>query len=236
MSLPFPNVPNVPGVPQLPRSPGQLINDLVALALPDQAATSGAASSAPVWGVFLFTEVDDPDDPDYPGTFDAVLTPDSILSLDNDNEWTVSAFPVEEGKIGTYNKVLNPFETSLTMTVTGSVTDRQNFLNAVAAIAPDTNLYTIVTPEYTYNSCNVTRFSNPRHGPANSNRVSIDIFFIQIVSVTAQYSTTQTNTANAQDPTAQPVQTLGTVNPQPITPQAQNAATVSLGYYDRPGG
>jgi hypothetical protein len=245
MALPFPNVPDVPGVPQLPRSPGEAISDLTALATQNQGPLWNSASQDPVWGVFLFTEVDDPNDPAYPGSYNAVLTPDSILSLDNTNEWSVSNFPVQGGQIATYNKVLLPFEVSLTMTITGSVTDRTNFLKAVESIAPDTNLYTIITPEYTYKNCNVTRFSNPRHGPANANRLEIDIFFIQIVPVTAQYSTTQTSSPglspyialpNAQDPTAQPLWTLGNINPQPVPAQTQSAAGVSLDYYDNPAG
>lgn len=233
MGIPFPNVPNAPGVPQVPRLPGAAISTVIQLLSPANQGTLFQSSQSPsVWGVF-----------DQSGN--AVLQPESILGFDNSNEWSVSAFPIQGGQIATYNKVLQPFEVSMRMRVTGTVSERNAFLIALAAIAGDTNLYNVITPEWTYSNVNITRYANPRPSADHAYTLDVDVFFIQVVPVAAQYSTTQTNSTNispyialpnAQDPTAQPNVNQGTVNPQPVPAQTSSAAGVSLDFFNQPAG
>lgn len=229
MSLPFPNVPNVPGVPPVPRLPGS-VNQLLALVTPGLSGTLWQASQAPeVWGVFKFVEVDDINDPNYPGTYTQVIFPDTIIDFSDSNDWNTSNFPIQGGKFSAYNKVQLPPENSLRFRKTGTASDRKAFLGQIEAIAGDTELYTIITPEWTYTNKNITRFANVRHGSKAAYALDeVDVFFIDVPAVSAQYSSTQTNTTNAQDPTTQPQINQGAVNPQTTDAQTQAIAESAL--------
>lgn len=212
----FPDVPPFPGVPQLARLPGAVYAGITIATNALQSTLWQASQAPPAWGVF-----------DSQGN--AVISPDSILDFDNENEWSISTFPVQDGAFASYNKVIVPFEITLRMTKGGTQTDRERFLAQVQAIAGDTNLYTIVTPEYSYQNCNIRKYSNTRRGVQGAFFFAeIDIHFIAINQVASQYTSTQVNTANAADPTAAGAVNQGTVNPQPITPSASLAAADSI--------
>lgn len=218
---PFPNVPVLPGVPQLVRS--LLFPASPAPTLGTPAATDTlwqSANATPVWGIFDSTGATQ------------VVTPDSVLDFDNRNEWRVSNFPVQQGGFGTYNKVIVPFEVSVRMSKGGALADRTAFLQQIAAIAGDTNLYTILTPEKSYQNCNVTRYEVTRRGTSGAGGPSgafflteVDVFFIQIIQVTAQYSTTAVGTQNAQEPQAQPAINNGSTQAQPVNSSMLNGLT-----------
>ena len=220
MSLPFPNVPDLPGVPAVPRPPGY-VNTVLALA--SNQITSLLGQSAQVqttWGIF-----------DSNGN--QVVTPDSVVDFDNRNEWEVSSFPVQQGAFASYNKVIVPFEVSVRMTKGGTQDDRTMFLQQIAGIAGDTNLYTIMTPEQTYQNVNITRYENTRRGAGGAFFLDVDVYFIQINQVTAQYQSSSSpqntnGTSNATDPTAQPAVNSGNVQPQ--TPDSQTESAVDAGY------
>ena len=217
MALPFPNVPDLPGVPPLPRSPGEAIQAVLAIGTPAGAGMLPAVdnSTATTWGVL-----------DSNGNL--VVDPDSIINLDNRNEWDVVTMPIQQGAFASYNKVIVPFELSVRMTKGGDVNDRTAFLQSIADIAGDTNLYDIVTPEWVYLDCNITRYEVSRRGAGGAYFLSeVDLYFVQIVQVTQQYTST---TTNAQDPSAQPATNQGNVNPQPVTPAAKAAAGFAVDY------
>ena len=219
MPLPFPNVPNLPGVPPIPRTPGEAIGLALRIALPASiSALAQPLTPTTNWGI-------------YDQNNNLIVAPDSILSFDNRNEWDVVNFPVQAGAFASYNKVIIPFELSLRMTKGGSVADRAAFLNEIGAIGGDTNLYNIQTPEQTYSNCNITRYEISRKGAAGAYFFAeVDLFFVQIVQVTPQYTTTSLQTQNAQDASAQPAVNQGNVNPQPVTPGVQNATAPALDY------
>jgi hypothetical protein len=217
VSAPFPNVPNLSGVPQLARS--QQFP-------PSPSPTLGAQSQAPLlqstktlvqWGIY-----------DAAGTV-LVLAPDSFLAFDKRNEWRISDYPIQQGSFASYNKVIVPFELSLRVSKGGSLTDRENFLTQLDAISGDTNLYTVITPEKTYTNVNISRTEVTRRGPQGAYFLAeVDIFFRQILQVTAQYSSTTTNTANAQNPAAQPATNLGNTQPGQVPPSAVPKITAAV--------
>jgi hypothetical protein len=212
VSLPFPNVPNLPGVPQIPRQPGVVIPAIIAFTgAPLSNILQSATEQVEAWGVF-----------DSNGN--QVVAPDSVVDFGNSNSWDVANFPVQAGSFAAYNKVVVPFEAMVRMTKGGSVSDRATFLQQIAAIAGDTNLYTIMTPEQAYPDVNVTRYENQRRGAAGAYFLDVDVYFIQIIQVAAQYTST---TLNAADPTAQPATNQGTVQAQPVTPQASAALAIA---------
>lgn len=200
---PFPQIPALPGVPQLARS---------VLFPPPPTPTLGnnapagtlwrAGQSGPTWGVFLKSKL--------------VLQPDSIVDFDNRNEWRVSDFPVQAGAFASYNKVTVPFEISVKMTKGGTQAQRSAFLDQLDTIAGDLNLYTILTPERSYLNVNITRYELARRGVGGAFWFNdVEVFFRQIRTVAAQYTTTAAAMQNAQNADAQPPTNTGVIQTQP---------------------
>lgn len=215
---PFPNVPLVPGVPAVPRSilfPATGAPNLASQAPLD--ALFQAATARPKWGVFDSSNKQ-------------VIAPDSVVDFGKRTEYRVANFPVQKGQFASYNKVTVPFEIPIRMTKGGSTLDRTVFLQQVETVAASLALYTIVTPEQSYTNCNVTRVEITRRGAAGAYFIDAEIFFVQIQSVTPQYSTTTaaSSTANAQNPSAVPPQNQGIVQAQTPTPPTEAAATADL--------
>lgn len=217
MSLPFPNVPMALGVPQVPRNPAQAFSDLTALATQQQGTLWQSAQSPAVWGLF-----------DQDGN--AVLEADSITAFDNNNNWDIPTFPIQGGKLATFNKVLLPFDVTMKFRVTGTVSERNGFLIELDAIADDLNLYNVVTPEWNYLNVNVIGYGNPRPSAEMANAIEVPVYLRQIIPGSAQYSTTQSNTTNAQPASAAPITNQGQVSPQPIDPQTEATAQPALEF------
>lgn len=208
----FPDVPQQPGVPQLIRSPfagaGQTPLPILSPAI-ETFLFRAFLNRAPVWGVFNAQN-------------QKVIGADSVQSLDNRNEWKIPDFPIQDGSFASYNKVIVPFEVSVRLMKTGTLSDRQLFLQQIKQIAGDTNLYTIVSPEVSYLNCNIMRYEVMRRDQRDAYALwEVDLYFRQINQVAAQYSTTQVlnvDTSNAQQPAALPPVNQGLT--QPGTPTA----------------
>lgn len=228
--IPYPNIPQLPGVPQLNRSPafppgpppalgGAIALGRLALAL----------LSKPVWGIFrddppVTTPSDDDGTPTVVvrGNPRPVIVPDSIREFSSKNEWQVSDYPVEQGGFASYNKVNNPFEVQLRLTKGGSLNDRKEFLKQIDAVAGDTRLYRIVTPEKVYPSVNITRVDNRRVEQNGAYFLSqVDIYFREIRFVAAEYTSTAANTANAIDPAALPPINTGAIQAVEVPPSVE---------------
>lgn len=222
--IPFPKVPNLPGVPQLPRLPGIATVPPVLGIAAAAGALWRAVSAAPQWGIFK--QVKDGGTitvkiagvsstqtlPVPPQALQPVVVPDSIEDFGYRNEYEISNYFVQDGGFADYNKVANPFEPYVRMTKTGSKSDRSIFLQQCEDILASLDLYYILTPERTYLNVNPYRMEMLRKGTGGAYRVDVDLYFQEIRSVTAQYTTTAPTTTNAADPSAQPVQNNGTVN------------------------
>lgn len=222
---PFPNVPVLLGVPQLIRialnTPANSITQINAQTEQQQAQLWAAATTQPAWGIF------------DPASGLPAVQPDSIYALDYSDEWKIPDFVIQNGGFASYNKVIIPFELSVRMNKGGSLADRTQFLNDINAIVGDTNLYTIITPEQTYENCNIRRREMVRRSAEGAYFVEVDVFFRQINQVTAQYSATAANTTNAQSPAAVPSVSLGNVQPSTAVP-AGAAATAQSAITNTP--
>lgn len=197
---------SIPGIPQLPPGVAQPTVTLLA-----SEAISGllwqASQSPPAWGVF-----------DSQGN--QVVTPDSVLEFANRQEYEVSNFPVQAGSFASYNKVVRPFEVQLRFSKGGSQGDRTQFLDDLDNLAASLDLFTVVTPERQYNDVNLDRYEVIRRGPRGAYFLTeVDCYFVHIIEVQPQYSTTAVQTPNAQSDAAQPVSNVGSVQPQ--TPGSQ---------------
>jgi hypothetical protein len=208
----FPSVPNLAGVPQLVRPLGSIaaalpsiIGSLFKTGNPITTLTF-AAKTAPVWGVF-----------DVEGN--QVLAPDSIIDFNYRSEFRVSDYPVQAGQFANYNKVTVPYEIPIRMVVGSTLDDRTQFVTDCEFVVASLDLYTVITPERTYVGVNPTRLEISRRETSGAFFIDAEMYFRQIQQVTPQYSSTVTaaaNTANAQNPGAQPVTSLGLVQPQPV--------------------
>src|SRR5882724_1065840 len=215
----FPNVPNVPGVPQLlrrlPSAPPTII-----------ATIAGAASlvraflSKSQWGVFAHVEPSTGETTRAPdGTVRLpevivvakrvpVVTPDSFLTFDFNQDWSVSTAPTQKGAFADYNRVASPFEIQLRMFKGGTLTERKNFLQQIDDLGT-TKLYDIFTPEKTYLNCNFIRAEISRKGEKGAYQLNmVDVFFREIRQIVPAY--TKTVIAAPADLSARQQQNNGT--------------------------
>lgn len=211
----YPQVPRLPGVPQLVRSGLNFPPNNVSLGPQVQSTLGGSIQAGPTWQIL-------------DASFNPVIVPDSFLNFDARKEWKLSDYSVQAGSFSSYNKVIVPFETSVRFSKGGNLSARASFLQSIDDISGDTNLYTIVTPEKTYPSVNVTRNEVTRRGAEGAFFLcEVDVYFRQILETAAQYSSTAANTSNAQDPAALPPVNQGTVQPSDDVPPAAAATAAN---------
>ncbi len=242
---PFPNVPKLPGVPQLSRNPLQAPTALVPLIALGAAAgalwKSIFAKSG--WGIYKSLNPNSSvaakpangngqlDEVVIAAKRKPVVVPDSFLELSYRNEYDVSDFPVQDGAFASYNKVSNPFETTLRMSKGGNVDARKKFLESIENIIGTLDLYDIVTPERSYLNVNLVRFELSRRGAGGAYFFSeVDLSFREIRQVSSVYTTTAVVTQDAQDPSAASVTNTGSVQAADVTNNdVITAATDSAG-------
>ena len=214
----FPSVAQLPGVPQLARS--LFIASLAPPSLGFAAQPDvlwHATQAAPVWGIF--------DDANQ-----LVIEPDSFADFSWRKENRMPNYPIQRGQFGTFNRVGLPGEESVTMVKGGSLVERQNFLSSVDALVAQGNisLYTIRTPEKSYINASVTRAELSRRGAENNSYFDMELFFIEINDVAAQYSTATVNLSDAKPPSAIPPVNQALTQAQPPAPAVQKAAAAAL--------
>lgn len=215
---PFPNVAALPGVPQLARSL------LFAAAAPPALGFAAnpsvlwhATQAAPVWGVFDSSNR-------------LVVNADSVMDFGWRKENRIPNFPIQQGQFGTYNRVGLPFETSVVMSKGGTLAARTAFLQQIDAIVAqqNINLYTIRTPEKSYSNVSVTRAELSRRGKDNAYFFDVEVYFIEIANVAAQYSSSATPLNDALEPSAIPPVNQGLSQPSVPATATQKSAREAL--------
>jgi hypothetical protein len=224
---PFPNVPALLGVPQLARS---LLAPTSAPPTIGTQATSGAlwqsTQAAPVWGVFTQAT------PDFgfgasPGV--QAIIPDSVTDFGWRQEYRVSNYQIQQGQFASYNKVIVPFENSVTLTKGGSLSERTAFLQTVDAVVNDlSTMYTIRTPEKSYPNVVCTRAELSRRGAGNFAYFDVELFFVEVIDATAVYSSTSTNLSNSSVPSAIPTANNGQTAPSVPSSAVQSSALAAI--------
>jgi hypothetical protein len=215
----------IPGIPIVP--PSVTLPSIVAFGT--QAISSAlwqASQQPPSWGVFDHSD----------GT--QVLFPDSVLEFSQRREFDISDFPVQAGSFASYNKVIRPNEVHLRFSKGGSIDDRADFLASLEQLAQSLTLVDVVTLETLYPSLNLQRFEVARRGARGAYFLTeVDAYFIQIIEVQAQYTSTSVQTPNAQSEAAQPTSSVGAVQPQNPDSQLQQDGQLALSTQAQfPGG
>lgn len=169
------------GLPPLPDSVA-VFDEAVLLAADAISAFFGLFPQQ--WGIFLDGE--------------PVVVADTVLTMEYRQDWRLSKYPQERGAFADYNKVSEPFEARLRFSTGGSLSDRQAMLESIKAIAPDTNLYDVVTPEDVYLSCNVTHYDYKR-GAEDVGLLKVDVWLEEVrVTGAATFSDSKTPGGAAQ--------------------------------------
>lgn len=207
----FPDVPLADGVPPVLRQIGAVTAPVVLLL--SDAASLLSDFLTPAWGIF--TQDGLPLVPD-----------DSVLGFDYRREWRVADFPLEQGAFGSYNKVQTPYEARVTYAVGDSslpnlpgsqTTRRGSVLAAIDAAAASLDLFTVITPEFTYSSANIIHYDYRRTAQNGAGMLIIDVWVQEIrIAQAAQVASTQ-------QPAGAAMVDDGTVQTAPLTPAQQSA-------------
>lgn len=145
-----------------------------------------------------------------------VIVSDNVVSMEYRQQWSISDFPVERGAFESYDKVQVPYDARIRFSAGGSQANRSAMLASIAAVAGDTNLYDVVTPEAVYLSCNFTHYDYSRRSNEGLGLLSVDIWLIEVrQAVSAAMS-------NTQDPSGASQVNGGTAQTAPAT-SAQSA-------------
>lgn len=177
--IPYPSVPNVPGVPVLLRSvtvptPGALFN--VALGGLAQSVFGGST-----WGVL-----------DAAG--EPIVTPDSFVGVDYTNNCDISNYPMEAGAFSSYNKVANPYDCAVTMSIGADLAARTAFLAKLEKTLNSLDMLSVVTPEATYINANLRSFDYRRTASSGMSLITVTCRFVQI------RQTAKSSVRNTADP------------------------------------
>lgn len=196
---------DLPGLPNLAEDVSDLFSEVIALT----SDVIGVGGSPSQWGIFL--------------NGNPVVLADNVVSLEYKQDFSISNYPVEQGSFASYNKVQRPSEVRLRFSTGGSVADRQAFLDSIAAIIGDTNLYDVVTPEETYSNQNLIRQGYVRHANEGLGLVVVDVSCQEVrpASLATSSTTTTANTGNASADTS----IVSTDAAQIVDPQQPGASS-----------
>jgi hypothetical protein len=193
-----PAVPLLPGVPSL-ASYTPAVN---AVLLTADAISLLSGLFGPQWGIFQNGAL--------------VIDPESVVSFDYKQEYTISDYPLEQGAFESYDRVLLPFESRLTLSSGGSIVDRAALIAQIQTLSTGVNIYDVVTPEAVYPSVSVHHYDYRRTAD-NAGRLQIDVWLTQI------RVTTSTQFTNTQAPNGASPQGAGSVQTTPATSAQQGA-------------
>lgn len=160
----FPNVPAVPGVPAIARSvtvPTSLTG-LVGLASEILADFLGSQ-----WGIY--------DDSGAPA-----LLPDSFLEVHYKNDERQSDYPLEAGSFASFNKVNTPYDCRVKMSIGSDIVTRTAFLALCDAMLKSTNLYTVITPERSYQNASVVNTMYGRTRRDGVTMIIVELWFQEV--------------------------------------------------------
>jgi hypothetical protein len=200
----FPSVPDLPGVPALVRQVGApVLASVNAPPIESGLGQSALGFGLPVWGVF-----------DSSGA--PVAIADSFVDMDFTSDSKVSNYPQEQGAFQSYNKVMVPYESKVTLACGGDDTRRTQFLAAIDDAQNSTNLYRIITPNDTRVNANILRYSYRRQTRNGATLLLVELA-IEEIRLSAQ-----TQFANVQNPASSDPISVGQV--QALPPSAAQAA------------
>lgn len=194
----YPDVPQAPGVPAVVRDGADPVPpdnfDFAPAEVPDTPPVYAQ------WGIL-----------DANGN--AVIEPDSFVSVAYRQNSRVANFPVEEGGFESYDKVQTPYDLRVRVTKGQSVEARSAFLAVLESLQQGLDVVSVVTPEVVLDAANLETFDYDRTAVNGVALLTVDLYFVQIrFTATAEYS--QVNSPQA--PSAEPEVSNGQVQATPV--------------------
>jgi hypothetical protein len=158
----------------------------------------------PQWGIFGSTG----------GT---VLAADAVMTLEYAHDYKVSDYPQEKGAFQSYNKVQIPYQHKVTFAV---ASERKAFLDAVEVAVGSLDLFTVVTPEISYPSVNLTHVGYRRIANNGVTTILVDVWCeeIRIIGSENLSNTRSTNGAGEQNNGPVQAQDPGNTGPDLAAP------------------
>lgn len=105
---------------------------------------------------------------------------DNVEALEFMLEAVISDYPIEQGGFASYNKVIRPFESRVSLTKGGTVESRAAFIESVNEAWQSVDLFNIVTPECVYLDVNVTGVRRAIHAESGVGLTKLDVAFTKV--------------------------------------------------------
>lgn len=171
------------GIPNVPKIPSNIGNALINF--------GGAQLISRVfdekWGVFNQRGI-------------PLLLADNVVSVRFENKSNVAKVPIENGGFASYNKVNEPFKSSVMMTkATGGITERGEFLALLDAFSNSTDLFMIITPESVYPNCSITGYDYIREAGNGARMIKVNVHFQEVRLVEVEYTQTKSEAGKQTD-------------------------------------
>jgi hypothetical protein len=214
MATPNVNVPAVAGVPAIDRNP-IFIGGALALLSGDMVPLPSAPFATKQWGIFLGGA--------------PVVSSESVVGVEFRGESLISDYPVEQGSFASYDKVQLPFDVRLRFAAGSNQAARAALIASIEAIANDTNLYDVVTPEYVYTSVSVAHRDYHRTARQGVGLIVEDVWLLQI-QIVAPAQGSNTAQPDGQSPVNGGL--VSPANPSASAISNLNAANVAGAYYE----
>lgn len=183
----YPLVPQLPGVPPLLRAGAQIF-DTITLGFfgASDALNSIIGTGQSNWGI-----VDEAGNP--------IAVYDSFTAMRYRNESQISNYPVELGGFVAYNKVANPYDIQVVLTCGGSEAKVSQFLIDLEIVRESLDLVSIISPEFTFESANVTAIDYSRTQSEGSHMIQATLTCVE-VRQTARADFSTNKNPEADDP------------------------------------
>lgn len=205
MALPV-NVPRAPGVPNVLFADGAT---LITFLTRDAVRLFLGAPAAP-WGI-------------YSGG-SPVVTAESVLAFDYRKQFSLSDYPVERGGFEDFDKVELPYDIIFRFVKGGGPGSHRAMLQSIDAAIRSLNLYTVVTPDATYQNVNITHMDYSRNGQQGLGLLAVDVWGMEVRQVVSTGAVTDT-----KDPSSAAQQKNGPVQPTTPTTQQDGKTTTIVG-------
>lgn len=124
----------------------------------------GIAFGPPQWGIFT-------------PSGSTLLISNAVNNVDYARDYSVSDYPQEKGAFESYNKVQRPYHAKVGFLISSA---RREFLNNIEVAAASLDLVSVVTPEISYPSANITHYSFSRTSKGGVTLILVDVWLEEI--------------------------------------------------------
>ena len=116
---------------------------------------------------------------------------DSIDGFDDQASASVPTEPQENGRLYSYDKVLQPSEISVTLLFNGDYANQQAAMSLLTRHLASTALFTVVTPVRVMTNMTVVGLSRRQESTNGVNLLTVDVSFQEVRVATVQTGTVQ---------------------------------------------